>query len=250
MTFWIGLRSSLSVRCPKAKRATSSRTCGRAPSVGRFYAELRPVADLVGFASEARDTDELSAARMKARVMAAVRADVGVPRNGATPALRGKARSYAPWLAAAAAAIVAVVIGADDLTFRAQAERTSAEQRSQVAVLDMDKTAGDARLNALLAPGNKHFAIPQGEVVTRDGHLFIAMKLAAAPAGKIYQAWTLAKGAKAVAPSVTFVPAANGIAFVELPVNASGLAAVAVSVEPAGGSKAPTSTPKFIRKLS
>jgi anti-sigma-K factor RskA len=45
-------------------------------------------------------------------------------------------------------------------------------------------------------------------------------------------------------------PLASGVAIVELPVDATGLAAVAVSVEPAGGSRAPTTTPKFIRKLS
>jgi len=37
---------------------------------------------------------------------------------------------------------------------------------------------------------------------------------------------------------------------VQLPVNASGLAAVALSVEPEGGSKAPTSKPTFIQPLS
>ena len=64
----------------------------------------------------------------------------------------------------------------------------------------------------------------------------------AAP-GHVYQAWTLAKGAKRVAPSVTFEPGGDGIAFVRLPEEATTLAAVAVSVEPAGGSQQPTTKP-------
>jgi hypothetical protein len=52
-----------------------------------------------------------------------------------------------------------------------------------------------------------------------------------------------------VAPSVTFVPR-PGLTLVELPESADGLAAIAISVEPEGGSKAPTSTPAFVRSLS
>jgi hypothetical protein len=67
--------------------------------------------------------------------------------------------------------------------------------------------------------------------------------------GKVYQAWVQRRGARGVAPSVTFVPR-SGLTLVELPESADGLAAVAVSVEPEGGSKAPTSTPAFVRSLT
>ena len=201
-----------------------------------LYAELRPAADLVGLSARAnRAADDLTAGRIKARLMTAVRSDAAAVREPASVPARGR-RWPAAWLAAAAV-LIAALIGVDDLSFRARAQ-SAAEQRS------------GERLAALLAPGNRHFGVPQGEVVTSDGHVYIAMRVPAAPSGKIYQAWTLAKGAKSVAPSVTFSPDADGVAFVELPVDAAGLAAVAVSIEPAGGSKAPTSTPKFIRKLS
>ena len=59
-----------------------------------------------------------------------------------------------------------------------------------------------------------------------------------------------AKGAKGVAPSITFRPDARGTALIELPEAASNLAAVALTVEPAGGSKQPTSKPAFVQKLS
>ena len=51
-------------------------------------------------------------------------------------------------------------------------------------------------------------------------------------------------------PSLTFTPNADGVAVVQLPVDADKVGVVAVSVEPDGGSKAPTTTPTFIRPLS
>jgi anti-sigma-K factor RskA len=81
-------------------------------------------------------------------------------------------------------------------------------------------------------------------VLTHGDRLYLAMHgLPAPPRGRVYQAWTLAKGAKSVAPSVTFTPAGGGIAVVRLPEAATTIAAVAVSVEPEGGSKQPTTTP-------
>jgi anti-sigma-K factor RskA len=195
-----------------------------------LYADLRPAADLVGYASESSGLDEITSARMKTRLMRAVRADLG------EPAARRRRAPSAGWLAAAAAVILAVAIGSDDLAMR---DRNASERRD-----------AEGRLAALLAPGGRHFSVPQGEVVTNGDRVFVALKLAALPEGKVYQLWTLAKGAKAVAPSITFSPEPSGVAIVELPVGASGLAAVAVSVEPAGGSKTPTSAPTFVRKLS
>jgi anti-sigma-K factor RskA len=74
--------------------------------------------------------------------------------------------------------------------------------------------------------------------------------LPAPPKGKVYQAWTLRTGATRMSPSVTFVPNMGGVAVVPIPVDASSIAAVAVSIEPDGGSKQPTSAPTFVLKLS
>ncbi len=221
-----------------------------------LYSDLRPAADFVGYSAEATSLDDLTSARMKTRIMRVV--------HGAqdAPAVRRKVSTG--WLAAAAAAILAVAIGADDHFVRDRAARDSEAGRTalvekqtqllaalaQVGASRSERDASQSRLAHLLEPGSKYFAVPQGEVVTSAKRVFIALKLSTLPQGKVYQAWTLAKGAKAVAPSLTFSPAANGVAFIELPVDATGIVAVAVSVEPAGGSRAPTSTPKFIRKLS
>jgi len=64
----------------------------------------------------------------------------------------------------------------------------------------------------------------------------------------VYQAWTLPKGSKKMAPSVTFNQAPP-----EKPCPLAGSGerdrAVAVSVEPAGGSKQPTSKPIAVTLL-
>jgi anti-sigma-K factor RskA len=74
--------------------------------------------------------------------------------------------------------------------------------------------------------------------------------LPALPAGKVYQAWTLPKGSKTMAPSVTFVPDARGVAVVSVPADARVTNVVAVSIEPEGGSKAPTSKPVLVVPLN
>jgi hypothetical protein len=53
-----------------------------------------------------------------------------------------------------------------------------------------------------------------------------------------------------VQPSVTFSPDRNGTAIVSLPVDAATIGGVAVNVEPAGGSTAPTTKPIFLRPLT
>lgn len=235
----------------------------------REYAELRSVADAVGFDAElpAAQIDDLTSRRLKSRVMTAVLASVehDLPGAGTTsPSRNGAPRTLTPWLPygfAVAAALVAAVALANVASLRG--ERASDADRIaslSASARDADARAAslqghlrelDARVASIVAPGSRHFPVATGEVVASRGRIVIALHdLPKLPAGRVYQAWTLAKGAKAVAPSITFTPDAAGVALVELPEGASNLAAVAVSVEPAGGSKAPTSKPAFVRVLS
>jgi hypothetical protein len=173
-------------------------------------------------------------------------------------------RSAGPWiayLAAAAALTLAVLTGLDDLTLRSAKARDSAqlaflqeraETEASVAAAARSRVRDlDERLGQVTAPGSKHFAVNGGEVLTAGDRVIIALRHAPAlPPGKVYQAWTLRRGAKNMAPSITFKPDAGGVTVIELPEAAADLVVVAVSVEPAGGSKAPTSAPTFVRKLS
>ncbi len=224
-----------------------------------LYAELRPVADVVGLAADAPDPDRLAEARRKSRIMDAVRAsspspaDVGAGTAAGTETARRTGRSWLGPALGAVAALVAIAIGIDDANVRGDREQYVARERSFTAKLadsDAARRRADSQVLALVGPGTRRYDVPQGQVATSGGRIYIAIAVPPVPRGKVYQAWTLRAGAKAVAPSITFTPDARGVAIVELPQRATGIAAVAVSVEPVGGSKAPTTTPKFIRKLS
>lgn len=71
----------------------------------------------------------------------------------------------------------------------------------------------------------------------------------ALPAGKVYQAWYIRPGAAPTAAPV-FVPNSSGDASVELPVGAEKGLTIAVTVEPAGGSKAPTTKPFLVASIN
>ncbi len=217
------------------------------------YAALRATADLVGYAAEPPQLDELTERRMKSRVMHAVRASASpqepalalpAPAADAGPrSLPFPARSPRPWLAygvAAAALAAALAFGVNDFALRSQiaGERTRA--------LAVEQQLGD-----LYASDSVHFPVDGGEVIRRGERLYLAMyRMPKLAPGHVFQVWTLKKGAKAVEPSVTFTADANGGALVTIPLGASDVAAIAISQEPPGGSSTPTTTPAFVRKLS
>jgi anti-sigma-K factor RskA len=217
------------------------------------YAALRTTADLVGYGAEADGAalDDLQEARMKSRLLSTIRAPAPVAQR---PARARSAVVWPAWVAAAAALVVALVSALGNVSLRSDLNAANERIASlESRVTSETKTAADerAQLADLYAPDAKHFPVNGGEVVQRGGRIYIGMRrLPNLPRGKVYQAWTLATGEKTVAPSVTFTPDRSGSAVVALPPQTKPIAAVAVSVEPEGGSKAPTSTPVFVRPLS
>lgn len=222
------------------------------------YEGYRAVADLVGFAAEpdAAKLDELASARMKSKIMRSVRAQSARPE-----APRRNPLGWLPWGVAAAAIAAAFIAALQGFSLRqsvdVQRRQIAALQRS-VSTLQTQNTAqatvaanARAQLADLLSANAKHYPVRGGDVVASNGHLYIAMhSLPPLAPGKVFQVWTLARGAKTVAPSITFTPNQHGTTLVQVPPINAPLAAVAISIEPAGGSKAPTSTPTFIRPLS
>jgi len=217
------------------------------------YHGFRGTADLIGYSAEAEpaEINELQRVRMKSQVMKAVRAQ---SMRGA-PMPLARAGFAGPAYAVAAAALVAAFIATfDNVSIRrdltAQQRATSTLQ-AQVSAQSKLAATERTQIADLFAPDSIHYPVSGGEVVTREGRVYIAMRtLPKLPAGKVFQVWTLAHGAKAVAPSITFTPNASGSAIVRLPAQPHQPAAVAISIEPEGGSKAPTSKPTFIRPLS
>jgi anti-sigma-K factor RskA len=198
------------------------------------YEFLRPAVTAVAYSAESCDDAGSGAAvaspLLKARVMKAVRGEAGPkPRQQFWPA----------YAVAAACLAIALVTGLVDLSLNSQLARDRAQNLVQAQTI-ADLAASDSQRHPFAG----------GEVLTRGARLYLAMHdLPAPPPGRVYQAWTLAKGAKAVAPSVTFSPSGGGVAVVRLPEVATTVAAVAVSVEPEGGSQQPTTKPIALVKI-
>jgi anti-sigma-K factor RskA len=157
------------------------------------------------------------------------------------------------YLVAAAAIVIALINVATTLSLRAELTASGDQIAALVAQNEtlLRAQARDREMLAdLVAPDGKHLAVPDGEVISRSGRIYIAMdKLPEPPPGHVYQAWTLMQGAKTVAPSITFVPNKSGVAVVALPEPTKNLAALALSVEPNGGSRVPTTKPLFFLSL-
>jgi anti-sigma-K factor RskA len=185
------------------------------------YALLRPAVTGVAYSEEACASAATGATAvsplLKARIMGQVRGDLTATRR---PVL------WPVYAFAAACLVFAIVAGAYDVV---QNRQIAEYQRLASA------TAYPFRFGNVLVAGNTVY------VAARD--------LVPLPNGKVYQMWTLARGAARVAPSITFTPDKNGAALIAVPVNAGNTQAVAISVEPAGGSSSPTTTPIAFIKL-
>jgi hypothetical protein len=105
--------------------------------------------------------------------------------------------------------------------------------------------SGPSTIEAGFGPGAR------GKVYVDRGRgvVLIANNLTPAPAGKIYQMWTIASGAKPV-PAGLFQSDSNGAALHIQPGPVDpNVAVVAVTLEPESGSLQPTSTPLIAARL-
>ncbi|HZO95630.1 MAG TPA: anti-sigma factor [Candidatus Baltobacteraceae bacterium] len=221
----------------------------------REYDDLRAAADAIALTAE-EPVDSRRALRMRERLLARVRADAATP---VTP-FRARRPAVFPavmWgsaLVAAAAILFSVITVSQDVALRGQlaaAQRRASSLQTQLGQSERVGSQDRRMLTDLLSPEAKRYDVAQGTVVVHGDRVYLVLaKLAAPPRGHVYQAWTATKGSSAMAPSVTFAPNAEGVAIVALPVDAAKVGTVAVSVEPDGGSKAPTTTPTFVRPLS
>lgn len=204
-------------------------TCGQCREEYRL---LRPAVTAIACSSLATDSTMPAVVNplLKAHLMKQVRAGAA-PQRG-SPA-------WPAYLGAAACLLFALITLTENVALKNQLnqDRTRRTEQNQA-------------IAALVASDSRRYHFGKGEVLTHGRRLYLAMRnLPALPKGKVYQAWTLAKGAKTVAPSITFEPDTNGVAVIALPVIATSVAAVAVSVEPSGGSLQPTSKPIAMVKL-
>lgn len=169
---------------------------------------------------------------------AAVLAQVAQTRQAPPVALPGpRAPSrLARWVSVAAACLLVLALGAGvtALTFRDRANDAEAANQAMAEVLaDPDRQMMDADF-----AGGRATLIVSGERV-----VVLGTDVPAPPEGKAYQLWMLDDGDPI--PSVTLTPTGEGTYWADTTGYQAGQA-MAVTVEPAGGSDQPTSDPLFV----
>lgn len=223
------------------------------------YEQLRPTVDAVAKSVESCPDLERGAVvaspLLKTRIMQQIRREaVPAARTNVAEMRAVRPIVWPAYAVAAACLAIALVTGIINISLNDQIRQKNAdlaliEAHSRLVTRDLalQRTA----LADLVSPDSQRFDVTDGQVVRHGKRLYLTMnELPAPPKGKVYQAWTLRADATKMSPSVTFVPNASGVAVVPVPVDASSVGAVAVSVEPDGGSKQPTSTPTFVLKLN
>lgn len=182
------------------------------------------------------------------------------------PTVARPAARPAPWFAAVAASLVAAVATWQAISARAEVTRLRRELvemqvrvgDAQVAraslqqrVDEFTRMAGVLRSSDLVSyslagSGIAASAHARAYVTHKNGLVFTAEGLPALPAGRIYQLWVIV-AAKPVSVGLVS-PDADGRVQVVLPTPeiAAMPAAVAVTLEPAGGLPAPSTTPILV----
>lgn len=192
---------------------------------------------------------------LKARIMKQIReepdaAAASQPQTPQSSAVSPRKLAMPAYLLAAACLAIAV------LTSVIMIRSMHDAHDSQLAIVRLTDEQGalkrqlrDEQLEvADLASGSAaRKPVTHGTLVRTHNRLYLALHDLSVPStGHVYQAWTLHKGARDMTPSVTFMPDRNGDAVVNIPADADATSAVAVSVEPEGGSKAPTTKPVLV----
>lgn len=225
------------------------RTC---PICAAEYDRLKPAVGAIGFSAETTgDARACPSTLLKPRIMAKIRADVSARQM---PAAAQRQPVWPAYLVAAACLAVAIVTSVWNVAVTAQLHQTQQETaRAAARSQQLARALADERttVSDLFGADAKRYVSGNDEVVARGSRLYVTMHdLAQPPRGRVYQVWTLPKGAKTMVPSSTFVPDARGIAVIALAADARATSAVAISIEPEGGSKRPTTKPIMLVPLT
>jgi anti-sigma-K factor RskA len=175
---------------------------------------LRPAAELLPESVENR----VPSPQLRERLMAEVRADAA-RRREVTPEGRRRPRG---WLSRPAIAIATVAVLA-----------------AGVAGYEVG-TGGGGGTTTITGPQAKSGALASLERNGDSGTLQVS-GLSQLPASEVYQAWVQRGGG--MEPSSLFAARMDGTATAAIPSHLDGAKAVAVTVEPRGGSRRPTSAP-------
>jgi anti-sigma-K factor RskA len=210
------------------------------PECAAEVRELREVTALMGAAVSLRPPDAL-----KAAVDAGIRVTRQAPPITGPVAAAQPARRASPWRPRAAWAVAAALA----LLVAGLGWRTVDQQRqisalnSETAQISLVLSAPDASTVRVAVTGGGSALVVDSR--SRDEAAISFTGLAGAPAGKTYQLWLMAPDGSA--RSVGLMEAAPSRPIVVQ--GLSGEAAVGMTVEPAGGSPKPTTTPVMVAAL-
>ena len=160
------------------------------------------------------------------------------------------------WLLVPYAVSVALIVTAAFLWNESRSlNRTLANLEQRHSEMEKQLRVAQEMVNTLTSPESKQITLapvktfpqPQGKAyyVSSSGHLiFLANNLAPLPPGKVYELWLIPPAGSPI-PAGLFQPDSRGTATVinpPLPIGVEAKA-FAITVEPTGGSPAPTSQP-------
>lgn len=159
--------------------------------------------------------------------------------------LRRSSQNRLPALLAAAAVLAALAVGG--WAFQTHNAADESRQAAELAAVKTQRigellSADDVRV----VSGRVANSGSTGAVVmspSQQQAMFVAADLPALPEDRVYEAWTAQD--QGMVPAGTFT-AADAKATVPLPPDVFDARKVAVTVEPAGGSQAPTTSPVFL----
>ena len=223
---------------PEEERLEFEQYLAAHPDLQVEIEDLSTIAGLLAFSVREQEPPQ----ELRRRIMATVEGEAAQPRTS-----RRRSWLAGLWealgirdLALAGAAML--VIGLFSWSMLLQGE----VQELQGRVQSLQSQPQGPQMIALGGEGTKQGA--RAELVTLEGDraVLVAEKMPPVPEGKTYQIWVI-KG-DTPRPSGLFEPKGGSIAaVVENPVE--GADAVAVTVEPEGGSKKPTTDPMLVGKV-
>lgn len=180
-------------------------------------------------------------ASLRDRILASARNERVAPAPAPVSFAAPRAARSLPWMLAAAAAIIALVAGWQLFAAKSERERLAAqvtEQQRSLAVL-----AAPDLIRFELRGTQPSTAQARAFWSHKHGLVFTAEGLQAVPADRTYQLWVIS-GGKPISVGIFEAGAAGAASIiVETPATLTAVDAVAITVEPAGGLSAPSTTP-------
>ncbi|WP_219511428.1 anti-sigma factor [Nonomuraea ceibae] len=209
---------------------------------GECEQEIATLTETVALLGAAVATDPPTG--LRARVLAEIEQVRQLPPSvvAVAHARRAWRVAWRPWLAAvgaAAALAVTAVLGAATIEARHELDQARHAEQRITAVL----TAGDARTVTAPAAGRDG----RGTVVvsrSQGAMVFWAAGLGEPPQGRVYQLWRIAPGR--ITSAGLLASSGSGGTVPVLAATGAEVGRVGVTVEPAGGSRQPTTTPLLV----